>query len=166
MVDSFHEIELLNQLAGEKGLVQDTLLRVSPSIDPHTHVYTTTGVLDSKFGFSLETGHAKLAVQQCLKASNLRLLGLHFHLGSPIFETEPYAKAIEVVLEFASEMREYGLELKEFSPGGGFAIAYLDHDNPPPVKDFADVIVGAVKERCGALNMESVSYTPLRAHET
>ena len=159
VVDSFHEIELLNQLAGEKGLVQDILLRVSPSIDPHTHVYTTTGVLDSKFGFSLETGHAKLAVQQCLKASNLRLLGLHFHLGSPIFETEPYAKAIEVVLEFASEMREYGLELKEFSPGGGFAIAYLDHDNPPPVKDFAEVIVGAVKERCGVLNMDLPELT-------
>ena len=159
VVDNFQEIELVDSLARERGLIQDILLRVSPGIDPHTHVYTTTGVLDSKFGFSLETGHAKLAVQECLLAQNLRLLGLHFHLGSPIFETEPYAKAIEVVLEFASEMREYGLDLKEFSPGGGFAIAYLNDDKPPSVRDFADVIVGTVREQCRVLNMELPELT-------
>jgi len=63
VVDSFHEMQLLDQLAGEAGKTQDILIRVSPGVDPHTHVYTTTGVLDSKFGFSIQTGHAEEAIQ-------------------------------------------------------------------------------------------------------
>ena len=89
-VDSFHEIELLNRIAAEAGKVQDILIRVSPGIDPHTHAYTTTGIIDSKFGFSIQTGHAATAIRQALAAPNLKLRGLHFHLGSPIFELEPY----------------------------------------------------------------------------
>ena len=154
VVDGMHELALLDRLAAERGMTQDILLRISPGIDPHTHVYTTTGILDSKFGIALQTGQAHEAVRQALKSRNLRLLGLHFHLGSPIFETEPYVRAIELVLEFASSMREEGLELREFSPGGGFAIAYLETDRPPSVAAFADAIVPAVKEGCASLGME------------
>ncbi len=148
VVDSFHEIGLLDELAGQAGKRQPVLVRVSPSIDAHTHRLTTTGVLDSKFGFPLETGQAKEAVQQAVAAPNLDLRGLHFHLGSPIFELEPYAEAVTRVLAFASEMREEGLELHEFSPGGGYAIAYTERDDPPPPSAYAEAIVDALRQGC------------------
>ena len=151
VVDGFHELGVLNELARSRGVTQDIMLRVSPGVDPHTHVHTTTGILDSKFGFSIETGHAAQAVGQALDASNLRLVGLHFHLGSPIFELEPYTIAIDAVLTFASRFKGQGLELQEFSPGGGFAIGYVRTEPPPAIGDYAEVITSAVKQRCADL---------------
>ncbi len=137
VVDNFHEMSLLAELASERGVVQDITLRVSPGVDPHTHVYTTTGVLDSKFGFAIQTGDAQKAVESASGESGLRLVGVHFHLGSPIFELEPYTRAMEISLEFASMV---GLPLAEISPGGGFAIAYTRDQEPPPVEAYAEAI--------------------------
>ncbi|MCH7736450.1 MAG: diaminopimelate decarboxylase [Chloroflexi bacterium] len=165
VVDSFHEIQLLDRLAGEAGKTQDILVRVSPGVDPHTHVYTTTGVLDSKFGFSIQTGHAAEAVRMSLAAKNLNLHGLHFHLGSPIFELEPYRVATDLVLRFAAEFREDGLKLQRFSPGGGFAIGYTRGQEPPPVSAYAEAIVSTMTETCQDLGMElpSLVIEPGRA---
>jgi diaminopimelate decarboxylase len=157
VVDSFHEMELLDRLAGEAGKTQDILIRVSPGVDPHTHVYTTTGVLDSKFGFSIQTGHAADAIRMGLAAKNLNLRGLHFHLGSPIFELEPYRVATDLVLRFAAQFREEGLELQRFSPGGGFAIGYKNDDEPPPVSAYAEAIVSTMTDTCKDLGMEMPS---------
>ena len=153
VVDSFYELELLNRIASEAGKTQDILIRVSPGIDPHTHVYTTTGIIDSKFGFSIETGDAAQAIRQALAATNLRLKGLHFHLGSPIFELEPYRVATELVLKFAAGFREEGLELEEFSPGGGFAIAYTRDQEPPTIAEYAEAIVSTVQSTCDELGL-------------
>ncbi len=154
VIDSFYELSNLNMLAKQAGKRQPVLLRVSPSVDPHTHHKTTTGVLDSKFGFSIDTGDAAEAVRRAVSAPNLELTGLHFHLGSPIFELEPYSTAMEVVLGFASSMREEGLELRELSPGGGFAIAYTRDQAPPSVGEYAETIVGSLTEGCQRLGME------------
>ena len=155
VIDSFHELGLLDRIAREAGKVQEVLIRVSPGVDPHTHVYTTTGILDSKFGFSIQTGHAAEAVRQTIAAENLKLMGLHFHLGSPIFELEPYGVATEVVLRFAADLREEGLELEEFSPGGGFAIAYTRDQEPPAIGDYADTIISSLTSNCDALGLPS-----------
>ena len=152
-VDSFHELDLLDRIAGDAGKVQDVLIRVSPGVDPHTHVHTTTGILDTKFGFSIQTGHAAEAVRRALAASNLKLLGLHFHLGSPIFELEPYRVATDLVLRFAAGLREEGLELEMFSPGGGFAIAYTRVQEPPAIGDYAETIVTTMTSTCDELGM-------------
>jgi diaminopimelate decarboxylase len=154
VVDSFHELELLNQIAVAAGKVQDILVRVSPGIDSHTHVHTTTGILDSKFGFAIQTGHAAQAVRLALAAPNLRMRGLHFHLGSPIFELEPYRAATDLVLRFAAPFREEGLDLQEFSPGGGFAIAYTRDQRPPHIGQYAEAIVGTMKATCDELGLE------------
>ncbi len=140
VIDSFYELDLLQELAGRKGLKQDVMLRVSPSIDPHTHVYTTTGILDSKFGFSIETGDAAKAIRRAMDASNLNLDGIHFHLGSPIFELEPYSAAIHAVLNYLTQFKEEGLNLQEFSPGGGFAIGYVRDEPPPDISEYAEEI--------------------------
>jgi diaminopimelate decarboxylase len=159
-VDSFHEIQLLNEIAGRRGMRQTVMLRVSPSVDPHTHLLTTTGVLDSKFGFSIETGAAEEAVKQAAAAKSLNVIGLHFHLGSPIFELEPYSQAIAYVLEFAARMRgEYGFQLKEFNPGGGMAIGYVKEKLPPTVAAYAREIAAAVRAGCDAHSLPEPALT-------
>ena len=157
VVDSFHELDLLERICADAGRTQDILVRVSPGIDPHTHAYTTTGIIDSKFGFSIQTGDAERAILQAIAAPHLNLLGLHFHLGSPIFELEPYQAATDLVLRFAAGLREQGLNLQEFSPGGGFAIAYTRDDQPPAAGDYAEAIVGALTAACAELGMEQPS---------
>ena len=154
VVDSFHELDLLERICADAGKTQDILVRVSPGIDPHTHAYTTTGIIDSKFGFSIQTGDAERAILQAISAPHLNLLGLHFHLGSPIFELEPYQAATDLVLRFASGLREQGLELQEFSPGGGFAIAYTRNDAPPSAADYAEAIVSTLNATCAELGLE------------
>ena len=154
VVDNFHELSLLQQVTEALGTTQDIMLRVSPSVDPHTHVYTTTGVLDSKFGFSIETGQAEQAIRQALASPNLRVVGLHYHLGSPIFEVEPYQHAMEIVLRLAASFREEGLNLEEISPGGGFAIAYTRDQQPPSVAEYAQAIVGSMVETCNSLSLQ------------
>ena len=153
VVDNFHELGLLSDLASKRGVVQDVMLRLSPGVDPHTHAHTTTGILDSKFGLSLETGDAESAIRQALDAPNLRLVGLHFHLGSPIFELEPYSIAIDTVLTFASRFVSEGLQMEEFSPGGGFAIGYVRDQPPPSVASYAEVITNALTARCTDLGL-------------
>ena len=165
-VDSFYEIGLLDEVARERGMIQPVMLRVSPSVDPHTHLLTTTGILDSKFGFSIETGDAEKAVEQAITARNLDVEGLHFHLGSPIFELEPYSQAVRYVLRFAAEMRQkYGLEMRQFNPGGGFAIGYISASPPPPIADYASEIAQAIREGCDAngLDVPSLTVEPGRA---
>ena len=158
-IDSFHELRLLDEAAGAAGRTQPVLIRVSPSIDPHTHRLTTTGVLDSKFGFPIETGDAEEAVRQVMAAPHLDLQGIHFHLGSPIFELEPYTEAIERVVRFSARMGEYGMELRRFSPGGGFAIAYTEDDAPPAIDDYAEAIVGALTDGCAANGLPQPELT-------
>ena len=154
VVDSFHELELLEDMARQMEVVQDILIRVSPGVDPHTHAHTTTGILDSKFGFPIQTGQAEEAIRMALRSPHLNLLGLHFHLGSPIFEVAPYEVAMEVVLRFASRFREEGLILQEVSPGGGFAIAYIRDQEPPSVAEYAAAIVTTMQRSCRDLGME------------
>ena len=142
VVDNFHEMHLLDRLAGERGMCQDILLRLTPGVDPHTHRHTTTGTLDSKFGFTLANGQAEAAVTWAMAASNIALLGFHFHLGSPVPDGKPYQVATELVLHFAKEMKnKYGFHLEEFSCGGGFAVRYTLDSQVPSVAEYAEDIV-------------------------
>ncbi len=143
VVDNFYELSLLSSLARERGRIQDILLRLSPGIDPHTHHLTTTGVTDSKFGFLL--AQADEAVAQAQASPYLNLIGLHLHLGSPIFEVEPYQQAIAIILDLAAKMKaKHGLDLKEFSPGGGYALSYTADSPAPPISHYAQAIVTAL----------------------
>ncbi|MSQ25313.1 MAG: diaminopimelate decarboxylase [Dehalococcoidia bacterium] len=166
VVDNFHELALLNEIAGATGRRQEILLRISPGVDPHTHHHTTTGILDSKFGFAIASGDAERAVQQALHMPHLDLLGIHIHLGSPIYETDPYREGINVAFKFAAAMRDtYGLRLKEFSPGGGFPIQYTVDKPTPPLADYAETIAGAIKDCCATWEFEppAVFVEPGRA---
>jgi diaminopimelate decarboxylase len=140
ILDSFDEIELAEALLDRP---QRALIRVTPGIQADTHTYVQTGQLDSKFGFGLEDGLAARAVARVRDSSRLELVGLHAHIGSQIFELEPYVKAIEVLADFT---RELGLELELLNVGGGLGIAYTDEDEPPSIEDYVDVKVRGVQK--------------------
>jgi len=152
VVDNFHELSMLNEIAAGQGQVADILLRLTPGVDPHTHKYITTGIIDSKFGFPIMSGEE--AVAQALAAPNLNLVGLHFHIGSLINEVEPYQKSIEFALNFAAEMKQkYNFELKELNVGGGFAIQYSLDSPVLPLSVHAEAITSRVISKCQELKL-------------
>lgn len=152
VVDNFHELKMLGGIARGKGKTPDILLRISPGIDPHTHHYITTGNIDSKFGIPMV--FAEKAVETAMAMTDVRPLGLHFHLGSQLTETEPYQQAIEFMLTFAAEMRrKCGFDLKELSVGGGIPIQYMLDTPVPPVSTYAEVITSKLISKCQELNL-------------
>jgi diaminopimelate decarboxylase len=152
VVDNFHELAMLNEMAEELGDKPDILLRLSPGVEPHTHKYIITGSLDSKFGFPM--AHGEQAVAQAMSAPNLNLVGLHFHIGSQIAELEPYQQAIDIILNFAAEMKKkHSFELRELDIGGGFAIQYTLDSPAPPIAAWAEAIVSEVKDKCQELGL-------------
>jgi diaminopimelate decarboxylase len=140
IVDSFDEIELADSLLDRP---QRVLIRVTPGIKPSTHDYVQTGQLDSKFGFGLADRLAERAVERVRDSEHLELVGLHAHIGSQIFELEPYVKAIEVIADFCEAV---DLRPEVLNVGGGLGIAYLDSDEPPSIEDYVDVKVKGVRQ--------------------
>jgi len=166
VLDNFSEIELLQRLAVELARTQPVLLRVTPNVDPHTHAHTTTGTLDTKFGIPIETGQAEAALRRVLACDALDLRGLHAHLGSPIFELRPYEDAIEILIAFAAEMRaRHGFDLRELSPGGGFAVQYVEEQPAPAAAEYAEAIVNALRGACDryALPLPHLTVEPGRS---
>ena len=138
-LDSFDEIELADRLLDRP---QKVLIRVTPGIKPSTHDYVQTGQLDSKFGFGLADHLAERAVERVRASKHLELVGLHAHIGSQIFELEPYVKAIDVIAGFCDAVE---LQPELLNVGGGLGIAYLDTDEPPSIDDYVDVKVRGVQ---------------------
>ncbi len=152
VVDNFYELDLLDGVAGRCGVKPDILLRVAPGVDPHTHKYNTTGIADSKFGFPLT--RAEEAVTTALPRKNVRLVGFHFHLGSLIFETEPFQLGINIMLGFAAEMkRKHNFEMKELDAGGGVAVQYTLDAPAPPISTYAEAMTSEVKAQCAELGL-------------
>ncbi|WP_438432286.1 diaminopimelate decarboxylase [Gorillibacterium sp. sgz500922] len=141
VVDNFHELALLNAIAGSKRKKIDILLRVSPGVEAHTHDYMLTGNEDSKFGFDLGSGAAMEAARRALEQPNLELLGIHSHIGSQIFEVEGFRHAVEKLMGFALAVRdETGAVFRVFNLGGGFGVRYVEGDSPLEIKDYVKAI--------------------------
>jgi diaminopimelate decarboxylase len=138
--DSLAEIERLDAICASAGHVQDVLIRVTPGVKADTHSYIQTGQLDSKFGLGLTDGLAARAVEAVRAASSLRLVGLHAHIGSQIFELEPYVRAIEALAGLADP--EW---CRLLNVGGGLGIAYMEEDEPPSIEAYVDVKVRGVE---------------------
>jgi len=150
VVDNLHELDMLRRMAGRRKV--NILLRLSPGIDAHTHQYNTTGIVDSKFGLTRSTWDE--AVATALASDNLNVDGLHFHIGSGIFETEPYLKSIDVVLEYAAAIKQkHRFEIKVMSIGGGFGVQYTLEAVPPPIAAYAEAIADRITTRCRELKL-------------
>ncbi|MGB9812268.1 MAG: diaminopimelate decarboxylase [Thermovenabulum sp.] len=166
VVDNFYEIELINDICKKARKTVDILLRITPGIEAHTHDYIKTGQIDSKFGFGLENGHALMAVKTAIKMKTLNLVGLHCHIGSQIFDTEPFKDAGYIMMELLKVIKnEFNYEIEELDFGGGFGIRYTKNDNPLPIREYLKALTHSVKEKAEeyGLNLPKVLIEPGRA---
>jgi diaminopimelate decarboxylase len=166
VVDSLAEIDRLATVAEELGRVAPVLLRVTVGVEAHTHSYIATAHEDQKFGLSLSGGVAAEAVAKVLAHPSLRLLGLHSHIGSQIFDTSGFEVAARRVLGLHAQVqREHDVVLPELDLGGGFGVAYTTQHDPMPASELATGIADIVGKECADLGVEvpRVSVEPGRA---
>ena len=141
VVDSFNELDRLEELCADLNTSAKVLLRVTPGVEAHTHEFVSTGQEDSKFGFTVRSGIAEEAVQRARSCKNLELLGLHAHIGSQVFDVRPFAKAVGVLAEFAAPY-----DFPELVVGGGLGVPYVEGESAPSIQEWADAIFDACAE--------------------
>ena len=166
IVDSFHEIERLTAVTAALGREVGVMVRVTAGVKAHTHEYIATAHEDQKFGFSITSGDALEAVRRVHSAPGLRLLGLHSHIGSQIFDTSGFEVAARRVLALHARVgEELGVQMPEMDLGGGFGIAYTTQDDPADPADLAAGMRAIVEHECRALGIErpALSIEPGRA---
>lgn len=155
VVDNYYELQLINKFAMEKGIVQDILIRISPGISAHTHKYIMTGQVDSKFGFSIFSQDTIKVIKEASQLKNINFCGIHSHIGSQIFEIEPYLQEIEVLLSYCSRLlKDYGVQVQELDLGGGFGIYYKDGDEPKEIEDICTAVIKHSTEFSKDLNIK------------
>ncbi|MEW8956573.1 diaminopimelate decarboxylase [Clostridium sp.] len=149
VVDNFTELDNINRLCESLNTKQDVILRVIPGIEAHTHDYIRTGQVDSKFGFSLLENNLFKAVERISTLENINLKGLHCHIGSQIFEIEPYRDSVKIMMGLMKEIKErFNIELRELNLGGGFGIHYSLEDKPREIEEYCSAILEEVEAYC------------------
>ncbi len=148
VIDGEHEFDLLQEVVPQ-GEHTPVMLRLSPGVKPDTHDHISTGQLDSKFGFSIESGAARRAVEEALQHPRLDLVGLHSHIGSQIFALGAYKDAMEIMLDFLVTLRdELDYQPRKLGAGGGLGIAYTRNDDPPTPRYFVETVLHALASGC------------------
>jgi diaminopimelate decarboxylase len=144
VIDGFQEFDLLARVVPARSRMRCEL-RVSPGVKPETHDFISTGQLDSKFGFSIESGAAREAVARALGHDRIELVGLHSHIGSQVFDLRGHVAAMEIMLDLAAELRrDLGYEPARLGAGGGLGIAYTREDDPPTPRQFVETLLAAL----------------------
>jgi len=147
VVDNDYELHLLEEIAAERGEEVSVLLRVTPGVEAHTHEYISTGQVDSKFGFDVQSGQALEAMKHAHASKHLHLLGIHSHIGSQIFEVDGFVIAIRRLIELLDEAKQgFGFAAEVLNVGGGFGIRYTEADTPLPPETYVKAITDTVRE--------------------
>lgn len=155
VVDNMTELCLLDKLAAECGKVASILFRIKPGIDAHTHDFVMTGQIDSKFGVALETGEAEEIIKIALGLKNVKVVGIHCHIGSQIFELTPFSEAAAVMMNFMADIRDkFGITLDELNLGGGFGIKYVDSDTPIEYGKYIEAVSKVIEKVAAERNMK------------
>ena len=156
VVDNLEELKLLDSLASKLNKEINVLLRIKPGVEAKTpHEYIKTGGLDSKFGFGLETGEALAAVKAALKTKNIKLKGIHCHIGSQILYSQPFKLTAEIMVGFLAQIKkETGAELAELNLGGGFGVVYTQEDKPVPIDEMVNAICQTIKKAAKENNLK------------
>ncbi|WP_240316677.1 diaminopimelate decarboxylase [Mycobacterium persicum] len=158
VLDSMIEIERLDAIAAQAGIIQDVLVRVTVGVEAHTHEFISTAHEDQKFGLSVASGAAMAAVRRVFAADHLRLVGLHSHIGSQIFDVAGFEIAAHRVIGLLREVvGEFGAEktaqLSTVDLGGGLGISYLPSDDPPPISDLAAKLSAILSNESAAVGL-------------
>lgn len=129
VVDNFDELYAVSTEAVRRGITQKILLRITPGIDPHTHKAIMTGSVDSKFGTAIETGQAMEIVKTAISLDGIELCGLHCHIGSQIFDIQPFSDAADIMIKFIAQINnECSFKIQELNLGGGLGVRYTEND--------------------------------------
>lgn len=153
IVDNDYELERLNRFAGEMGKRPNIAFRIKPGVDAHTHDFVRTGQIDSKFGVALENGEALAIIKKALSMEHVHLKGVHCHIGSQIFELEPFELAAQRMVELMAQVRdETGFVIEELDLGGGFGIRYTDQDAALRYDSYMEKVSVVVKDTCERLH--------------
>ena len=166
VVDNVDELLAVSAEAVRRNITQGILLRITPGIDPHTHRAVVTGNVDSKFGSAIVTGQALQIVKEAINAKNVDLVGLHCHIGSQIFDIEPFSDAADIMVRFIAEIKDtLGFEIRELNLGGGLGVAYTEDDPQISYADSIEKIGGIVNSFCKthAINVPRVILEPGRS---
>ncbi len=166
VVDNLDELSAVSAEASKRGITQGILLRITPGIDPHTHRAVVTGNVDSKFGSAIATGQALEIVEKAIGAQNVDLIGLHCHIGSQIFDIEPFSDAADIMVRFIAEIKEkLGFEIRELNLGGGLGVAYTEDDPTISYADSIEKIGAIVRSYCSehSITMPRVILEPGRS---
>ncbi|GLE53967.1 diaminopimelate decarboxylase [Mycobacterium montefiorense] len=158
VVDSMTEIERLETIAGEAGVVQDVFVRLTVGVEAHTHEFISTAHEDQKFGLSVAGGAAMAAVERVFATDNLRLVGLHSHIGSQIFDVAGFELAARRVLGLLQEVvAAFGVDktaqISTVDLGGGLGISYLASDDPPPMAELAAKLTTIISNESAAVGL-------------
>ena len=155
VVDNLTELAMLEEIAQKLDKRPKILFRIKPGVDAHTHDFIRTGQIDSKFGFAIENGEAISAAKAAAAAGRIELVGVHCHIGSQIFELEPFVLAAKIMITFMAQVREEtGLCLSELNLGGGFGIKYLESDSPREYNEFMDTVSARIHASCAEYGLE------------
>ena len=152
VVDNWHDLELLAQVAPGVGRPVRLLLRFTPGIECHTHEYIRTGHLDSKFGF--DPDQLESVLRHLAGCPWAVLDGLHAHIGSQIFELEPHRDLAGVMADALALARSLGHPCRDLNVGGGLGIRYIATDDPPSIQDWVRTVATAVAEACTTRGLE------------
>ena len=139
VIDSLHELDRLERIVADRGRRQEVLIRITPGVAGATHHAISTGQADSKFGFGPE--EATEAIARLAAAPHLRLVGLHFHIGSQLLELEPFRAAVRTIAALG--------HFPVYNVGGGLGAAYTASDRPPGIADYVDAVVSTVHAELG-----------------
>lgn len=154
VADNFYEIDKINEISKKLNKVQKVMLRITPGIEAHTHDYIKTGHVDSKFGFTILNNKTMTAVKKVISLSNIELTGLHCHIGSQIFEIEPYLDAVSIMMFLIKNIKdELNYEIQELNLGGGFGIYYNKNDDPKEPKEFCTKILEKAVDTANSLKI-------------
>jgi len=138
-LESEEEIENVDRVAGSMGRTAVGAIRVNPDVDPKTHVKTTTGKKETKFGVDIE--RAERVFDQYRGLKNLRIGGIHIHIGSPVYEIQPYVDAVKKVTDLIDRLTAKGHKIEWFDVGGGFGVNYVGPDQARPITEHAKALV-------------------------
>ena len=166
VIDSFDELSRVAKIASDFKKVQKVYLRLTPGIDAHTHEFISTAHEDVKFGFSIASGDAQIAVDKCMAESSLNLAGIHCHIGSQIFEVSGFELAAQRLVSVLAAFRDkYSKELAELNIGGGYGIAYTKNESGISPAQVIPAIAQVIKSECAKakLSVPKVSIEPGRA---
>ena len=166
IADNAPELDTIEEICAARGKTANIVLRVTPGIDPHTHVKISTGKVDSKFGTAIETGQALEIVRYALTKPHLCLKGIHCHVGSQSFDPQPFLDAADIMMYFIAEVKKkLGYELSVLNLGGGFGVRYVPEQQNLDIEYMLREISARVKTNCTSFGLAEpeINFEPGRS---